>query len=238
MYGLIHKQIFDSTLVADGGWLPTYIFMSMVSLADEDNCVKIAPKALWARLGFFDSQFDSDPVYEMFEKAIAYLEQPDPESHHKDYDGRRIIPLSECDWIEGNRGWWIVNRDKYIDEASKERKKEKDRKRAAEKRNKINDVATCRNVSQKVAHIDIDIDIDKDINKGKKKGRNFVPPSLSDVQEFCRERGNSVDPQAFLDHYEANGWYRGKTKIKDWKACVRTWEKNSVKSDNKFEGAI
>ena len=38
---------------------------------------------------------------------------------------------------------------------------------------------------------------------------------------------NFVDPQNFIDHYTANGWLRGKTKIKDWKACVRTWEKSS-----------
>lgn len=59
--------------------------------------------------------------------------------------------------------------------------------------------------------------------------RRFTPPSLQEVTDYCNERGNSVGPQAFLDHYEANGWMRGKNKIKDWKACVRTWEKNSAK---------
>jgi hypothetical protein len=75
-------------------------------------------------------------------------------------------------------------------------------------------------------------------NRTEKKRNTFKPPTLEEVREFCKERGNSVDPETFLDHYEANGWYRGKTKIKDWKACVRTWEKNSVKSENEFEGAI
>lgn len=58
------------------------------------------------------------------------------------------------------------------------------------------------------------------------KARRFTPPALEDVQAYCRERGNSVDAQRFLDHYESNGWMRGKNKIRDWKACVRTWEKN------------
>lgn len=53
----------------------------------------------------------------------------------------------------------------------------------------------------------------------------FVAPSLQEVQAYCAERSNQVDPSAFLDHYTANGWMRGRTKIKDWKACVRTWEK-------------
>lgn len=57
--------------------------------------------------------------------------------------------------------------------------------------------------------------------------RRFTPPSLFEVESYCQERGNHVDPQGFIDHYEASGWVRGKTKIKDWKACVRTWEKNA-----------
>lgn len=65
---------------------------------------------------------------------------------------------------------------------------------------------------------------------GNKGGRRFTPPSLSDVTAYCQQRGNNVDPEAFIDHYTANGWMRGKTKIKDWKACVRTWEKNREES--------
>ncbi|MCD8052170.1 MAG: hypothetical protein LUE89_10925 [Clostridiales bacterium] len=32
-----------------------------------------------------------------------------------------------------------------------------------------------------------------------------------------------MNAQLFVDHYEAGGWMRGNTKIKSWKACVRTW---------------
>ena len=60
----------------------------------------------------------------------------------------------------------------------------------------------------------------------KAPSRRFTPPPVEDVQAYCNERGNSVDPQRFIDHYESNGWMRGKNKIKDWKACVRTWEKS------------
>lgn len=55
--------------------------------------------------------------------------------------------------------------------------------------------------------------------------KKFVPPSLEEVRTYCQERENNVDPQRFLDHYTASGWVRGKTPIKDWRACVRTWEK-------------
>ncbi|MBP3428562.1 MAG: hypothetical protein J6M47_09920 [Clostridia bacterium] len=57
--------------------------------------------------------------------------------------------------------------------------------------------------------------------------KRFVPPTLDEVAAYCTERGNGIDAQQFLDHYEAAGWMRGKTKIKDWRACVRTWERNT-----------
>lgn len=64
-----------------------------------------------------------------------------------------------------------------------------------------------------------------------KKGRNnniFVPPTVLEVADYCVERKNSVDAEAFVNFYTANGWVQGKGKpIKDWKAAVRTWEKNS-----------
>ncbi len=53
----------------------------------------------------------------------------------------------------------------------------------------------------------------------------FKPPTLEEVAEYCRERNNSINPQAFIDYYEARGWTLGKgQKMKDWKASVRTWE--------------
>ena len=69
---------------------------------------------------------------------------------------------------------------------------------------------------------------DKDKDRIKKDNKKSFPPTLEEVNAYCLKRKNSVDPQMFLDHYEANGWMRGKTKIKSWEACVRTWEKNTI----------
>lgn len=62
------------------------------------------------------------------------------------------------------------------------------------------------------------------------KGKRFTPPTVEEVRAYCLERKNGIDPQAFIDHYATNNWMRGKTKISDWKACVRTWE-NRRKED-------
>ena len=58
----------------------------------------------------------------------------------------------------------------------------------------------------------------------------FEKPTLEEVKKYCEERQNYVDYQNFYDFYEAKGWMVGKNKMKDWKACVRTWERNSKKN--------
>ena len=67
------------------------------------------------------------------------------------------------------------------------------------------------------------------VEESKKRARpRFKPPTVDDVRAYCTERGNTIDPQRFVDHYTANGWVRGKTPIKDWQAAVRTWERNEI----------
>ena len=81
-----------------------------------------------------------------------------------------------------------------------------------------------------------------DINVGHKPTKRFIPPTVDEVREYCFERGNSIDPQRFVDYYTSNGWMVGKNKMKDWKAAVRTWEQKdkpqgrpaSNKSSNPF----
>ena len=60
----------------------------------------------------------------------------------------------------------------------------------------------------------------------KNNNKRFTPPTIEEVKAYCQERGNSVDAETFVDFYESKGWCVGKNKMKDWKACVRTWEKN------------
>lgn len=61
----------------------------------------------------------------------------------------------------------------------------------------------------------------------EEKTKRFVPPTYEQVAEYCKERKNNVNPRKFFDFYESKGWVVGKSKMKDWKACVRTWEINN-----------
>lgn len=54
----------------------------------------------------------------------------------------------------------------------------------------------------------------------------FSVPTLQEVMKYCSERGNSIDPQKFIDFYESKGWLVGKSPMKDWKAAVRNWERS------------
>lgn len=61
------------------------------------------------------------------------------------------------------------------------------------------------------------------LSRGKSK--RFSPPSVEEVRAYCQERGNGIDPEAFVDFYAARGWKYGAGRpVVDWKAAVRTWE--------------
>lgn len=61
-------------------------------------------------------------------------------------------------------------------------------------------------------------------NSNKSKG-HFVPPTASEIADYCLESGHKVDADAFIDFYASKNWMVGKNKMKDWRAAVRTWER-------------
>lgn len=77
---------------------------------------------------------------------------------------------------------------------------------------------------------------DNDIKKEsiEKKSSRFLPPTIQDVSEYCREKGYSnVDVERFIDFYSSKGWMVGKNKMKDWKAAVRNWARQGRATEPK-----
>ena len=64
------------------------------------------------------------------------------------------------------------------------------------------------------------------------KEKRFAPPSVEAVAEYCQKRGNNVDPQRFVDFYQAKGWMVGNNRMTDWQAAVRTWEQRDKTKDS------
>lgn len=81
------------------------------------------------------------------------------------------------------------------------------------------------------------------LSKAKPKKKPFTKPTIEEITDYCKERGNNIDPQSFFDYYESKGWLVGKTSMVDWKAAVRNWERNNynnysngTKSSNNSRG--
>lgn len=81
-------------------------------------------------------------------------------------------------------------------------------------------------------------DISNEISKKSTRQKKFVHPTEEEVAAYCLERKNKVDAAYFVDHYTSNGWKVGKQNMKDWKAAVRTWEKNGYNQPSKKQDAV
>ena len=72
-------------------------------------------------------------------------------------------------------------------------------------------------------------DNDIDIKKSKGKTSRFTPPTIQEIEDYIKEKGYSVDAEAFFAFYDSNGWLVGKNKMKSWKSAITTWAKREEK---------
>ena len=62
------------------------------------------------------------------------------------------------------------------------------------------------------------------LTESTEKRKRFISPTVDEVAAYCKKRGNRINPQTFIDFYSSKGWRVGNQPMRDWKACVRTWE--------------
>lgn len=88
---------------------------------------------------------------------------------------------------------------------------------------------------EKEIEIEKELDIKRNV---KEKTPSFSRPSVEEVRAYCQERGNNVDPEAFVAFYDSKGWKVGNSPMKNWRSAVITWEKRNrpepKKSGNEF----
>ncbi len=65
--------------------------------------------------------------------------------------------------------------------------------------------------------------------------REFIPPSVAEVKAFVDMTGLCVDPEVFVNFYEARDWFVGKTAIKKWKPIVKLWHRRAVENRKKSD---
>jgi len=160
MYGKIFESMYDGTISVN--WKALVTFQQMIVLCDSDGILDMTPPAISRRTNI--------PL-DIIEEGIEFLQKPDPYSRSKAEEGRRIVLIdADRSW-----GWRIVNHKYYRDLASREDKKEKDRLRIAEKRNKINNVASCSDVSQMSPIQDTDTNTNKTLKHTSNASRIDIP---------------------------------------------------------------
>lgn len=74
----------------------------------------------------------------------------------------------------------------------------------------------------------------KCVTESKPSAKVFKKPTLDEVGEYCQQRKNGIDPKAFYDHYESNGWKVGRSPMKNWQSAVRTWENMRKNRNSSF----
>lgn len=136
-----------------------------------------------------------------------------------------------------NGAIYMLDIQNFIGKGSTEADRQRLYDRRISEERKQNKLTQSRNLEEicKKSTPEIEIELEKEIekeldtkaNKSPTKAKRFVKPTLSEIEQYCIERNNNVDAQHFYDHYESNGWKVGKNSMKDWKAAVRTWEKNN-----------
>lgn len=67
----------------------------------------------------------------------------------------------------------------------------------------------------------------KDTNVSKEKASRFKPPTVTEVENYCREKEYRIDCEQFVDFYKSKDWMVGKNKMKDWRAAVRNWARGN-----------
>lgn len=137
------------------------------------------------------------------------------------------------DQIKGNERYLFPAFRKQIDRAneiSEVRSRATDNRRNQTISNDIkrdqntsNDIKTSNNNYNKE-----DKENNNDKEKGERERRRFTPPTRDEVAAYISEKGYAVDADAWMAHYESNGWRVGSNPMKDWKAAVRTWARNDI----------
>jgi len=157
------------------------------------------------------------------EQSIEALCAPDPYSRSKKHEGKRLI--------EADGGWLIVNYAKYRQNRDPEKRREQNREAKRRQREKEKKTDCQPDVSQnqpKSAQAEAEAEAEADSLKTKRERTRskFKKPTVQEVEEYARSIDYQLNGRKFVSNYDANGWMRGKNKMRDWRAAVRYWKES------------
>lgn len=123
-----------------------------------------------------------------------------------------------------------ANRKRFNNGCIKKQKGSKSEAKAKQTKSKIE-----ANVNE-----NLNPNVNENLNlESKSKSKLFIKPTIDEIKNYCLERKNNVNAESFSNYYEARGWKLKGIQMKDWKACVRTWEQNNNNfTNNNFKKPV
>lgn len=126
--------------------------------------------------------------------------------------------LVKVGWMRTRKGQiCVTNFDRHLSESSKTRALTNKRKQSFRERSPKHPSVPREEKKRE----------EKKVSKTEEAVPSFRPPAVEEIRDYCTARNNKIDPEQFRDFYESKGWMVGVSKMKDWKACIRNWEKRS-----------
>ena len=131
-----------------------------------------------------------------------------------------------------------VDRNAAISDVRRQARQGKSQQPAADDNKEEQTITNDNKTQQTGSNFPKEKDKEKEKEKEKKKDsepqKRFTPPTVEEVAQYCKERNNGIDAEHFVDYYTARNWClsNGK-KAADWRACVRTWERNNFAKPQK-----
>ena len=132
-----------------------------------------------------------------------------------------------------------IQKDRYKETLYKEEKAELalDEKNAYTEAVKVPCIQSVHEAYTQVSKEIVKSKDSKEKEKSNAPAKRFTPPTVDEVKAYCIERKNNIDAVHFVDYYTGNGWKVGRNPMKDWKAAVRTWERNGFSNAKQTRGA-
>lgn len=161
-------------------------------------------------------KLSNEKLGELFRSILAYAKTQE----HEELDDMFLETK-----FDDFKDFFDENEKKYQEKVERINKINSNRNDIDTKSSQSRDDIVSDNVNDYVNDIDKEKE-DTIVSSKEKSASRFIPPTVAEVRAYCQERRNNVDPETFVDFYTGKGWMVGKNKMKDWKAAVRTWEKN------------
>lgn len=142
----------------------------------------------------------------------------------------------------GKLGMIIENADKlmianwleYQNVDGMDKVREQTRKRVADYRSRQKLLADEAQTGCNVTSNDTVTDSSISISNSKSKKKEFIPPTLEEVIEYCKSRNSSVDPKYFYEYFTVGHWIDSEGKqVKNWKQKLLTWERKGARNDTR-----